>query len=93
MNVGVATGTANNGIRALADRTRVWTNCGGAPVGFDFVLQRAPTKCLEDNGVETLEPVSRATQQFNIDNLVRSVDGDGGAVARANWDAFVRFMN
>jgi chromate reductase len=90
MNAAVATVSATNGIRALSDLKRIWSNCGGVSVStFDFVLQQAPTKFLDEHGAETLEPASLATLRFSIDNLIRAVEADAGAVVTANWDAFV----
>ena len=93
INVAVATVSATNGIRALADLKRIWGNSGGLPInGFDFVLQQAPSKFLEENGRDVLEPVSRATLRFNIDNLVRAIETDAGSLPSVNWDAFVESM-
>jgi chromate reductase len=93
MNAVVATGSVNNGIRGLTDLKRTWNNCGGAAVGFDFVLQQAPQKFIETRGVDDLKPATRATLQFNVDNLVRAVEGDFGAVPLANWEAYVRTLS
>jgi len=61
-------------------------------VGFDYVVHEAPSKFVIEDGVETLEPVSRTRLQLNVDNLVRSIDADVGAVTLANWDAWVASM-
>jgi hypothetical protein len=37
--------------------------------------------------------VSRQRLQLNVDNLVRAIDADAGAVALANWDAWVESMS
>jgi chromate reductase len=90
MNVAVATISATNGIRSLNDLKRIWTNCGGVTVSsFDFVLQQAPAKFIEQNGVETLEPVSLKTLHFALENLARLIEHKAGGVLEANWDAFV----
>lgn len=90
MNVAVATISATNGIRSLNDLKRIWTNCGGVTVSsFDFVLQQAPAKFIEQNGVETLEPVSLKTLRFALENLERLIEHKAGGVVEANWDAFV----
>jgi len=92
MNAVVATESASHGIRGLTELKRTWNNCGGVTVGFDFVIQQVDQKFVESDGVDDLEAKSRATLQFNVDNLVRAVDGDYGAVPLANWDAYVRMM-
>jgi NAD(P)H-dependent FMN reductase len=92
MNGVVATGPATNGIRSLTDLKRIWNGCGGAAVGFDFVLQQAHTKFVDQDGEENLEPVALKMLKFNIDNLQRSIDDNGKAVATANWDAYVEQM-
>jgi chromate reductase len=88
MNAAVATISAANGIRSLNDLKQIWNNCGGFTVTtFDFVLQLAPSKFVEENGVETLEPLSLDKLRMAIGHLVRAIEGDGGAVVRANWHA------
>ena len=93
MNAVVATGSLVNGIRALGDLKRTWNNCGGAAVGFDFVIQQAPEKFVITDGADDLVAPTRATLQFNVDNLVRAIDADFGAVPLANWDAYVRTLS
>jgi len=89
MNAAVATISGTNGIRSLSDLKRIWANCGGVTVNaFDFVLQNAPAKFIDDHGVETLEPVSLATLRFALANLRRLVEHETGRVTEANWDAF-----
>jgi NAD(P)H-dependent FMN reductase len=92
VNVVVATESPSYGARALADVKRIWTNCAGVAVGFDYVVHEAPSKFVIEDGVETLEPLSRARLQANVDNLVRTIDADVGAVTVANWDAWVASM-
>ena len=93
MNVAVATISATNGIRSLNDLKRIWSNCGGFSVTtFDFVLQLAPSKFIEESGVETLEPKSLASLRLAIGHLVRAIEGEGGAVVTANWTAFVESL-
>lgn len=93
MNAAVATISATNGIRSLTDLKRIWASCGGVSVTtFDFVLQQAPSRFVDDGDTETLEPVAMATLHFAINNLVRAIEGDAGAVMRANWEAFVEAM-
>ena len=92
MNAVVATESPSYGARSLADIKRIWGNCAGVAVGFDFVLHEAPSKFVIENGVETLEPVSRQRLQLNVDNLVRTIDADVGAVVLANWDAWIASM-
>jgi len=59
MNAVVATISPTNAIRSLHDLKRIRSNCGGfAVTTFDFVLQFAPSKFAEENGVETFEPPS-----------------------------------
>ena len=93
MNAVVATGSLVNGIRGLSDLKRTWNNCGGAAVGFDFVIQQANEKFVTADGIEDLVGPSRATLQFNLDNLVRAIEADYGAVPLANWDAYVRTLS
>jgi chromate reductase len=93
MNAVVATESTNHGDRALADIKRIWGNCGGVAVGFDFVLQEAPSKFVTEDGSETLEPITRTRLQLNVDNLVRTIEGGVGAVALANLDAYVASMS
>ncbi len=89
MNVAVATVSATNGIRSLTDLKRIWANCGGVTVNsFDFVLQNAPGKFIEQGGVETLEPVSLTTLRFALENLERLIEHKAGQVIEANWDAY-----
>lgn len=93
MNVAVATISATNGIRSLNDLKRIWTSCGGVTVAsFDFVLQNAPAKFIDHDGVETLEPLSLKTLRFALENLERLIDHKAGQVMEANWDAFVEQM-
>jgi chromate reductase len=93
MNAAVASISAANGIRSLNDLKRVWSNCGGFTVTtFDFVLQLAPSKFTEENGVETLEPQSLDKLRMAIGHLVRAIEGDAGAVVTANWQAFVESL-
>jgi hypothetical protein len=93
MNCAVATISATNGIRSLNDLKRIWANCGGVTVNsFDFVLQNAPAKFIDEDGVETLEPVSLKILRFALDNLERLIERKAGEVAEANWDAFVENM-
>jgi NAD(P)H-dependent FMN reductase len=88
MNAAVATNSATNGIRSLSDLKRIWANCGGVPVTtFDFVLQQASSKFIDDDGVETIEPTSMGLLHFALDSLVRAIEGDAGATAVANWTA------
>ena len=90
MNAAVATISATNGVRSLNDLKRIWANCGGVTVAsFDFVLQNAPAKFLDHDGVETLEPLSLKTLRFALENLERLVEHKAGQVVEANWDAFV----
>jgi len=90
MNAAVATISATNGIRSLNDLKRIWANCGGVTVNsFDFVLQGAPAKFVDQDGVETLEPVSLKILHFALDNLERLIEHKAGEVVEANWDAFV----
>jgi chromate reductase len=90
MNGAVATISATLGVRSLNDLKQIWSNCGGFTVTtFDFVLQLAPTKFVEEDRVETLEPQSLDKLRMAIDHLVRAIEGDGGAVVTANWQAFV----
>ena len=90
MNAAVATISATNGIRSLNDLKRIWSSCGGFTVTtFDFVLQLAPSKFVEESGFETLEPVSLDKLRLAIGHFVRAVEGDVGAVVTANWVAFV----
>lgn len=89
MNAAVATISATNGIRSLNDLKRIWANCGGVTVNsFDFVLQSAPAKFIDQDGVETLEPVSLKILRFALDNLERLIEHKAGEVVEANWDAF-----
>jgi hypothetical protein len=53
------------------------------------VLQLAPSKFIEVDGVETLEPLSLEKLRMAIGHLVRAIEGDAGAVVTANWLAFV----
>lgn len=93
MNAAVASISAANGIRSLNDLKRIWSSCGGFTVTtFDFVLQLAPSKFVEENGVETLEPLSLDKLRMAIGHLVRAIEGDGGAVVKANWQAFVESL-
>jgi chromate reductase len=93
MNVAVATISATNGIRSLTDLKRIWANCGGVPVhSFDFVLQSAPAKFIEQDGVETLEPVSLKNLRFALENLERLIEHKAGEVIEANWDAFAEHI-
>ncbi len=93
MNAAVATNSPANGIRSLTDLKRIWSNCGGFSVTtFDFVLQLAPSKFIEEGGVETLDPKSLARLRLAIGHLVRAIEGDGGAVVTANWVAFVESL-
>jgi NAD(P)H-dependent FMN reductase len=88
MNAAVATNSATNGIRSLSDLKRIWANCGGVPVTtFDFVLQLAQSKFIEQDGIETIEPTSMGVLRFAIDSLARAIEGEAGAVAVANWTA------
>jgi hypothetical protein len=57
------------------------------------VVHEAPSKFVIEDGVETFEPISRKRLQLNVDNLVRAIDADVGAVALANWDAWVESMS
>jgi chromate reductase len=93
MNVVVATESPSYGARALADIKRVWGNCAGVPVGFDYVVHEAPSKFVTEDGQETLEPLTRQRLQLQVDNLVRAIDADVGSVALANWDAWVESMS
>ena len=93
MNVVVATESPSYGARSLADIKRIWGNCAGVPVGFDYVVHEAPGKFMLEEGVETVEPVTRKQLQLNVDNLVRAIDADVGAVDLANWDAWVESMS
>lgn len=93
MNVAVATISATNGIRSLTDLKRIWANCGGVTVNsFDFVLQSAPAKFIEQDGVETLEPVSLKVLRFAMDNLERLIEHKAGQVLEANWDAYAESL-
>jgi NAD(P)H-dependent FMN reductase len=92
MNVVVATESPSYGARALADIKRIWGNCAGVPIGFDYVVHEAPSKFVIEDGVETFEPISRQRLQLNVDNLVRAIDADVGAVTLANWDAWIASM-
>jgi NAD(P)H-dependent FMN reductase len=92
MNVVVATESPSFGSRALADIKRIWGNCAGVPVGFDYVVHEAPSKFVIEDDVETLEPISRKRLQFNVDNLVRTIEADVGAVTLAHWDAWIASM-
>lgn len=88
MNAVVATVSPTNGIRALTELKRLWSAVGGAPVTtFDFVVQQANTKFVEQDGKEDLEPFATAGLQSAIDNLVRAIEHNIGASVRANWDA------
>jgi NAD(P)H-dependent FMN reductase len=93
MNVVVATESPSYGARALADIKRIWGNCAGVPIGFDYVVHEAPSKFVMHDGVETFEPISRKRLQLNIDNLVRAIDADVGAVTLANWDAWLESVS
>jgi NAD(P)H-dependent FMN reductase len=93
MNVVVATESPSYGARALADIKRIWGNCAGVPIGFDYVVHEAPEKFMMEDGVETFEPISRKRLQLNVDNLVRAIDADVGAVTLANWDAWLESMS
>lgn len=93
MNAAVATISATNGIRSLSDLKRIWANCGGVTVNsFDFVLQNAPAKFIEQDGIETLEPVSLKTLRFALDNLERLIEHKSGQVVEANWEAFTESL-
>jgi chromate reductase len=93
MNGAVASISAANGIRSLNDLKRIWSNCGGFTVTtFDFVLQLAPSKFVDENGAETLEPLSLGKLRMAIGHLVRAVEGDAGAVVTPNWQAFVESL-
>jgi hypothetical protein len=59
---------------------------------FDFVLQLAPSKFVEENGEETIEPTSLAALRLAIGHLVRAIEGKAGAVVTANWVAFVESL-
>lgn len=90
MNVVVATVSATNGIRSLTDIKRIWAACGGVPVNtLDFVLTQAPSKFVDDDGVESLEPVTLASLHLAIGNLVRLIEANAGEGFIANWDSFV----
>jgi NAD(P)H-dependent FMN reductase len=93
MNVVVATESPSYGARALADIKRIWGNCAGVPIGFDYVVHEAPSKFVMEEGVETLEPMTRQRLQLQVDNLVRAIDANVGAVTLANWDAWVESMS
>ena len=93
MNAVVATISATHGIRSLNDLKRIWSICGGFSVTtFDFVLQLAPSKFVEENGEETIEPKSLASLRLVIGHLARAIQGDAGAVVTANWAAFVESL-
>ncbi|MBW4030209.1 MAG: NAD(P)H-dependent oxidoreductase [Acidobacteria bacterium] len=90
MNAAVATISPTNETRSLNDLKRIWGNCGGVTVaGFDFVLENAPAKFLDHDGVETLEPQSLATLRFALANLERLIEHQAGQVLEAHGDAFV----
>jgi chromate reductase len=94
MNGAVATISATNGIRSLNELKRNWSLCGGFTVTtFDFVLQLAPSKFVEVDGVESLEPLSLRKLRMAIGHLVRAIEGDAGAVVKANWQAFVESLS
>jgi NAD(P)H-dependent FMN reductase len=88
MNAVVATESPSYGARALADIKRIWGNCAGVPVGFDYVVHEAPSRFVVEDGIETFEPGTRNRLQLQVDNLVRAIDADIGSVALANWDAW-----
>lgn len=93
MNAVVATISATNGIRSPNDLKRIWSSCRGFSVTtFDFVLQLAPSKFVEENGEETIEPMSLASLRLAIGHLVRAIQGDDGAVVTAHWVAFVESL-
>ncbi|MGA2969268.1 MAG: hypothetical protein ABSE75_05635 [Acidimicrobiales bacterium] len=93
MNAVVATISPTNGIRPLNDLMRIWSNCGGfAVTTFDFVLQLAPSRLVEENDVETLDPLSLGKLRMAIAHLVRAIEGDAGAAVTANWLAFVESL-
>jgi hypothetical protein len=72
---------------------RIWSICGGFSVTtFDFVLRLAPSKFVEENGEETIEPKSLASLRLVIGHLARAIQGDAGAVVTANWAAFVESL-
>jgi hypothetical protein len=56
------------------------------------VLQNAPAKFINHDGVETLEPLSLKTLRFALENLERLIEHKAGQVVEANWDAFVEQM-
>ena len=93
MNGVVATRSATNEIRSLVELNRMWDNFGGAAVGFGFVLQQALTRFVDHHGEETLGPVALKMLKFNMDNLLRYIDGNGGAVAAANRCAYIGQMS
>ena len=73
----------------MNDLKRIWSSCGGFTITtFDFVLQLAPSKFVEENGVESLEPLSLDKLRMAIGHLVRAIEGNGGDVVKANWVAF-----
>jgi chromate reductase len=89
MNAAVATISATNGIRSLNDLKRIWSSCGGFTITtFDFVLQLAPSKFVDVDGVESLEPLSLDKLRMAIGHLVRAIEGNAGDVVTANWVAF-----
>jgi NAD(P)H-dependent FMN reductase len=94
MNAVVATMSPTNGIRGLMELKRCWSLVGGFSVGpIDFVLQSSPTRFVEENGRDHLEPAARAAVQSQIGYLVNAIENNAGAAVLQNWDSFIASMS
>ncbi len=94
MNAAVATISATNGVRSLSELKRMWNTSGGlsAPLP-DCVITLAPTKFIDEGGIESLEPLSLKMITLAVACLVRLCDSNASEALVENWHSYVAALS
>ena len=93
MNAVVATISATNGVRALSDLKRFWNSAGGISVPLpDCVVNLAPSRFVDDDGIDSLEPETLKMVSLGVDCLVRFIESGVSDAVQLNWRSYLKAL-
>jgi chromate reductase len=94
MAAAVATMSATNGVRALSDLKRFWSNAGGVTVPLpDVVIQNAAQRFrVASDGTETLDEAGLAMIELSVRCLIRVIESGVSEAVQENWTDYLSVL-
>ena len=90
MNAAVATTSLTNGVRALSELKKSWSQVGGLVVPLpDCIINEAPLRFIEIDGVESLVPTALKMLRLAVASLIRLIESDARGALEENWRAYI----